>query len=296
MATLLIVDDNKQNLALMRDFTESWGYTVLTSMHGIVAVEMTKKQQPDAILLDIMLPGMSGYEVCKELKENKQTADIPVIMVTALMDIEDRIHGLKLGADYFLSKPLPYNELKVVLENLINKKNQMEANEKCFAVVTALTKLAEACFVRNNLSVQKDMLFYVKKIVELMHFDKKVEERSAVAAMLHITGIFADRENTKIFLASIEGLKLSSWLKPVVLGITEFTAYSNVEVVEEANKSSVNIMTVLIAYFSALETLKSKEDVLALLQNKQIYDEKILKTLNKVVNDKKLLDFLNTEY
>ena len=295
MAKLLIVDDNKQNLALMRDFTESWGYTVLTSMHGTEAIEMTKEQRPDAILLDVMLPGMSGYEVCKELKENEQTADIPIVMVTALMDMEDRIHGLKLGADYFLSKPLPYNELKVVLANLVNKKMQIESSENCFEVIEALTKLTVACLTTGKFSSQQDMLLHGKKIVQLLNLGKKEEEQVSAATMLYNSGIFADEGKMKIFLASIEGLKLTGWLSPLVKGILNFAKYLNSEDIADT-KAAVNIMTLLIDYFSTLEEIKSEDKVLELLKNKKIYDEKTLKALHKVVNDKKMFDFLNAEH
>ncbi|MHC1717987.1 MAG: response regulator [Acidaminococcaceae bacterium] len=295
MAKLLIVDDNKQNLALMRDFTESWGYTVLTSLHGTEAIEITKKQMPDAILLDVMLPGMSGYEVCKELKENEQTADIPIVMVTALMDMEDRIHGLKLGADYFLSKPLPYNELRVVLENLVSKKIQIESGESCFAVMETLTKLIGPCLSLNKMPLKNDMMFYSKKIVKLLHLDKKAEDQTAVATMLYNTGIFADEAKMKMFLASIEGLKLNVWLRPLVEGTLNFENCLNSEDIVNT-KAAVNIMALLIDYFSTLETIKSEDRVLELLQNKKIYEEKTLKALNKIVNDKKMFDFLNNEF
>lgn len=295
MAKLLIVDDNKQNLALMRDFTESWGYTVLTSLHGTEAIEITKKQMPDAILLDVMLPGMSGYEVCKELKENEQTADIPIVMVTALMDMEDRIHGLKLGADYFLSKPLPYNELRVVLENLVNKKIQIESGESCLAIMEALTKLIGTCFKTNETYLQNDMMLSGKKIVKLLHLDKKVEDQIAVAVMLYNTGIFADEEKKQMFFASIEGLKLKTWLRPLIEGTLNFENCLKSEDIADT-KAAVNIMVVLIDYFSTLESTKSEDKVLELLQNKKIYEEKTLKALNKVVSDKKMLDFLNAEF
>lgn len=295
MAKLLIVDDNKQNLALMRDFTESWGYTVLTSLHGTEAIEITKKQMPDAILLDVMLPGMSGYEVCKELKENEQTAAIPIVMVTALMDMEDRIHGLKLGADYFLSKPLPYNELRVVLENLVNKKIQIESGENCFAVIEALTKLASTCMSQNKLSLENSMMFYGKKIVKLLHLDKKVENQIVAATMLYNTGIFADKEKINVFLVSIEGLKLKDWLQPLVEGILNYINCINLEDSADS-EAAINIMVVLIAYFSVLETVESEEEAFLSLQNKKIYEEKTLKALAKVINDKKMFDFLNAEH
>ncbi|MGL5207341.1 MAG: response regulator [Acidaminococcaceae bacterium] len=294
MAKLLIVDDNKQNLALMRDFAESWGYTVLTSLHGTEALEITKKEMPDAILLDVMLPGMSGYEVCKELKESEQTAVIPIVMVTALMDMEDRIHGLKLGADYFLSKPLPYNELKVVLENLVNKKNRLDSGEKCFAVIEALDLLAQSCFGQKQFSFKEQMMLYAKKIVKLLHCDEKVERQTTAAIMLYNSGVLADKEKMQLFLQSIAGLKLSSWLRPLAEGIFNFADDLETEETAET-KAAVNIMAVLIDYFSTLELIKEEGKTLVLLQNKKIYDGKIIKALNKVVNDKRMFEFLNVD-
>ena len=72
-----------------------------------------------------MLPGMSGYEVCRELKENTKTQHIPVVMITVLNDIADRIHGYKIGADQFLVKPVDYNELHAILDSLFGKKSML---------------------------------------------------------------------------------------------------------------------------------------------------------------------------
>jgi putative two-component system response regulator len=293
MAKLLIVDDNKQNLALMRDFTEGWGYTVLTSTHGTAAIEMMQEQLPDAILLDVMIPGMSGYEVCKELKENEQTANIPIIMVTALIDMEDRIHGLKLGADYFLSKPLPYNELKVVLENVINKKLQIEAGEKSGAVMAALTALAGACMMPAKFAPQPDMLTYGKKIVQLLHLDKTVEEQVTFAAMLYNTGIITEKKKLAAFLASVRGLKLGDWFAPLVKGIINFSDHAAAEA-GQGLENAVNIMALLMDYFTSFEKLRNESATLELLHRKQIYDKKVLEALDRVLNDQKMLDFLHT--
>jgi putative two-component system response regulator len=293
MAKLLIVDDNRQNLALMRDFTEGWGYTVLTSTHGTAAIEMTQAQMPDAILLDVMIPGMSGYEVCKELKENEQTANIPIIMVTALMDMEDRIHGLKLGADYFLSKPLPYNELKVVLENVINKKLQIEAGETGYAVMAALTSLVGTFLMPGKFAPQPDMVTYGGKIVRLLHLDKKVEEQVSFATMLYNTGIIMEKKKIAVLLESLKGLKLGGWLTPLVKGMIRFMDHSAVEEGTET-ENAVKIMAVLMDYFISFEKLKNEGETLELLQKKQVHDEKVLAALKRVVSDKNMLDFLQT--
>ena len=122
MKTVLIVDDNIKNLDLFKDFVESWGYETVTAQQGKDAISLAERYLPDIILLDVMLPGMSGYEVCRELKENTKTQHIPVVMITVLNDIADRIHGYKIGADQFLVKPVDYNELHAILTVYLVKK------------------------------------------------------------------------------------------------------------------------------------------------------------------------------
>ena len=96
MPKILVVDDNEQLSSMLKDVLESWGYTALTATEGRSCLEIARQEQPDIILLDIMLPGLSGYEVCSELKRDGRTHSIAVIMMTALEDLESRIHGYKV--------------------------------------------------------------------------------------------------------------------------------------------------------------------------------------------------------
>ena len=102
MPKILVVDDNEQLSSMLKDVLESWGYTAMIATEGRSCLEIARLEQPDIILLDIMLPGLSGYEVCSELKRDSRTCSIAVIMMTALEDLESRIHGYKVGADNFL--------------------------------------------------------------------------------------------------------------------------------------------------------------------------------------------------
>ena len=122
MAKVLIIDDNEKNIELFKDFVESWGYSTILAYQGREAIELAQKEKPDAIILDVMLPGMSGYEVCSELKDNPATRFIPIVMVTALTDYADRVHGFNVGADNFLVKPVNYRELRAILGSLLRKK------------------------------------------------------------------------------------------------------------------------------------------------------------------------------
>lgn len=104
-ARILVVDDILPNVKLLEAKLMSEYYSVLTASNGFEAIEVAKAEQPDMILLDVMMPKMDGFEACKRLKADPETAHIPVVMVTALDQPTDRVRGLEVGADDFLTKP-----------------------------------------------------------------------------------------------------------------------------------------------------------------------------------------------
>ncbi|MEO1305849.1 MAG: PleD family two-component system response regulator [Pseudomonadota bacterium] len=126
-AQILVVDDLLPNRRLLRAKLESRYYSVLDASNGFDALELAEHEQPDIVLLDVMMPEMDGYEVCRRLKANPTTRHIPVVMVTALTDIDDRLRGLEAGADDFLSKPVEDFALFARLEGLM--RYNMVANE-----------------------------------------------------------------------------------------------------------------------------------------------------------------------
>ncbi len=105
-ATILVVDDLETNVKLLEVKLLAEYYTVLTANNGIKALEVLAKEKIDVILLDAMMPELDGFETCKRIKTNPETMHIPVVMVTALSDVEDRVKGLEAGADEFLTKPI----------------------------------------------------------------------------------------------------------------------------------------------------------------------------------------------
>src|ERR1700733_4661806 len=105
-STVLIVDDNPQNVELLQAFLESLPVKLVTAGDGIEALEMVKQHSPDLILLDIMMPRMSGFQVCKRIKSDPKTKDIQVLMVTALNELGDIEQATECGTDDFVSKPI----------------------------------------------------------------------------------------------------------------------------------------------------------------------------------------------
>ncbi|MGZ3159002.1 MAG: EAL domain-containing protein [Burkholderiaceae bacterium] len=121
-ATILIVDDESQNRKLLETLLRPEGYRTLCAANGEDALTSIAKQAPDLILLDVMMPGMDGYEVAGKLKSDPATANIPIIMVTALIDRSARLAGLSAGAEEFLTKPVDRAELWLRVRNLLRLK------------------------------------------------------------------------------------------------------------------------------------------------------------------------------
>lgn len=121
-ARILVVDDILPNVKLLEAKLAAEYYDVLTATSGAEALEKVEREAPDIILLDVMMPGMDGFEVCTRIKENPAVAHIPVVMVTALTDSEDKVRGLEAGADDFLSKPINDMALMARVRSLVRLK------------------------------------------------------------------------------------------------------------------------------------------------------------------------------
>ena len=121
-ARILVVDDLAEIRDLLQVYLEDEGYQVLTAKDGQEALAAVAAHRPDLILLDIMMPGTDGYEVCRRLKTNEETAFIPIVMLTALQELEHRLQGIEMGADEYLTKPFRRLELLTRVRSLLRVK------------------------------------------------------------------------------------------------------------------------------------------------------------------------------
>ncbi len=137
-ASVLIVDDNEQNLELLEAYLEELSVPVHIARDGVDALEAVEAHQPDIILLDIMMPRMSGFQVCEKVKGNPRTADIPIIMVTALNEVGDVERAVDAGADDFLTKPVNKLELLTRVRSLLRVRQLKLQLERTLAEVRRL--------------------------------------------------------------------------------------------------------------------------------------------------------------
>ena len=121
-AKILVVDDTPRNVKFLVDLLGVKGYSVVTATSGAEALQQVAAENPDLVLLDVVMPDMSGYEVCRQIRANAGTAILPVVMVTALDPTEERIKGLDAGADDFLTKPINQAELLARVRSLLRIK------------------------------------------------------------------------------------------------------------------------------------------------------------------------------
>ncbi len=124
MSRILVAEDNPNARQLVHDILESMGYESILAFDGPSAVAAARSQIPDLIILDVNMPGMSGFEVCKIIKSDAKLSHIPVLMLTAQSDVESRVEGLGLGADDYIGKPFSPRELAARVEARIRAKSE----------------------------------------------------------------------------------------------------------------------------------------------------------------------------
>ena len=127
---ILIVDDNTQNAELLQAYLEVLEADIRIAVDGVDAMEKISQEEPDIILLDIMMPRMSGFEVCRRVKSDPKTKNIPIVIVTALNELGDVERGVDCGADDFLSKPINKLELLTRVKSLLRVRNLQSELER----------------------------------------------------------------------------------------------------------------------------------------------------------------------
>jgi putative two-component system response regulator len=140
---ILVADDQAANRELLEELLTAQGYKVITVPDGAAAVEELTRTEVDLVLLDVMMPRLNGFEACEKIKNNPDTYLIPVIMITALSDKQDRLEGIKVGADDFLSRPVDRTELLARARSLLKLKQRTDELERAESVLFSLARSIE---------------------------------------------------------------------------------------------------------------------------------------------------------
>jgi len=178
-AKVLIVDDSQESIDLLVYFLKPAGYEIITAGDGIEAIQIIEKSLPDIILLDVMLPKMNGFQVCERLKKNDRTFHIPIVMITALKELKDKIRALEAGADDFISKPFDSVELlarvksllrlKFYHDELINQNKELERQQQILLGEDLLKKELTNLIIHD----MKNPLFVIQGNLQMMNMQKK---------------------------------------------------------------------------------------------------------------------------
>src|SRR5881409_3434650 len=142
-STVLIVDDNPQNVELLQAFLESLPVKLVTASDGLEALDKVAEHKPDLILLDIMMPKMSGFQVCRKLKGDAKTRDIQILMVTALNELGDIEQASECGTDDFVSKPVNKFELLTRVKSLLRVRHLKSELERALTYLNEIEQEEE---------------------------------------------------------------------------------------------------------------------------------------------------------
>lgn len=218
-AQILVVDDVPANIKLLEAKLTNEYYDVITAKDGFEAIAKTKEHKPDLILLDVMMPGMDGFEVCQKLKEDKEVSHIPVVMVTALSEKSDRLKGLESGADDFLTKPINDMALFARVKSLIRIKQLLDEVRLRDMTTAELGIQSETSAFISDVSGSNALLIdddtvqgkqVISKLSEVYKTEWVQESDQAVAKA--VAGNF-DIIVISTLLSDADGLRLASQIK-----------------------------------------------------------------------------------
>ena len=212
-ATILIVDDNPNNLQMLSDYLEGQGFKTLIARDGELAIKRACYAQPSLILLDVIMPGMDGFETCRQLKQDERTRDIPVIFMTALASsTQDKVRGFEVGAVDYITKPIQQEEVSARVET------HLEIRHLTKSLQMANQELSKTL---HDLKTTQQQLIETEKLAAVSELIAGVAHEINTPLGVGITASSGVEDRTKIQLNALEEGKLSrsaleSYLKHVM--------------------------------------------------------------------------------
>ncbi len=200
---ILVVDDDVRTLRVMEAMLVSAGYRVILAENGTEAITKAIESSPDVILLDVMMPKMDGFEVAKRLQAIIQTQNIPIVMVTALGEVKDRVKALEMGADDFLTKPVDKKELLIRVKTLVEKSERIKqlivVKKRPLAPIVSVIIAVIVAVVSTILIVTNEPVTVVREVIkevliEVPIVEKQIEYRDVVREVVKEITVEKPRE------------------------------------------------------------------------------------------------------
>ena len=185
---VLAVDDNEQNLQLLEEYLSTWGYDVVMARDGREALNVFPRVNPSVIVLDVMMPVMDGYEACSLIKDHPGGRTLPILMLTALTDTEDKIKALECGADDFLNKPINKEELRTRISSLIRIHNLRKELDSSENIILTLTNALANKDPRSGGHVER-VAGYAARLCDKLGMSQEERETIVKGALLHDVGM-----------------------------------------------------------------------------------------------------------
>lgn len=184
---ILVVDDHPVNLDVLEQYLRPEGYEVVRARDGVEAIERFVAEEPDLIVMDVMMPRLNGFQVTEQLKALEETSWVPIVLVTALADTEDRIRATDAGADGFLSKPFHQAELLSKVRSLLKLKSRFDAKDTQESVIFSLAAAVEAKHVYTRGHSER-VAHYAVQVARHLDFDARDQLNLRYAGLLHDIG------------------------------------------------------------------------------------------------------------
>jgi len=257
---MLVVDDIEANVRLLSRILKNAGHEISTAQSGQEALEKVLSEPPDVVLLDVMMPGMDGFEVCRRLRADPQTSTLPIVMVTALQETEDRVKALEAGADDFLTKPVDSVEVVARVRSLLRVKRGRDELEKSYADLRRAESLRDDLseMLVHDLRTPLTTLLGPLEMLEGEQFGPLNETQREVASMSARSGYrLLYLVNELLDISKMEGGRMTLQPREVDLRKTSEEAIEQVAVVHSANQSRI-----AIEYSNDVPPIIADEDLL----------------------------------
>jgi two-component system sensor histidine kinase/response regulator len=237
---VLVVDDHPQNVELLEAYLIPEGYDVITAFDGLEALEKVAESPPDIVLLDVMMPRMDGYEVCRQMKDDEATRFIPIVMVTALKELEDKIKSIEAGADDFLTKPIVKIEMLTRIKSLIRVKRLHDDLEKSYSELKELERTKEN-LTQMIIHDLKNPLTGIKANLEIVGMDDLGDTQECLDAAQRSADLLYYMIQDLLDISKLEENKLNLIREDVVVEELCATTMGEVEAPAHAEDKEVKL-------------------------------------------------------